>query len=103
MTILVDDVTLATADLEGWLAAWRADYAPAARARGLELLGIWTGGASDPEHSTVLVQWHAPSMGVFWASRLAAEKDPGVASFWRATDAIALARERRVLVPVEPT
>ena len=100
--IVIDDITLATDDVDTWLARWRSEYAPAARSRGLELVGIWTGGTSDPHRSTVVVQWRIPSIGVFWASRQAAAADPQVASFWQATDAIALARERKVLVPVEP-
>jgi hypothetical protein len=100
---IVDDIILATQDVDGWLARWDSDYAPAAQSRGLELAGIWATGTGDPHRSTVVVQWRAPSIGVFWASRRAASADPQVASFWEATDAVALRRDRRVLVPLGPS
>ena len=100
MTI-VDEITLPDCEVDGWLDRWRADYAPATRARGLELVGVWVGGTRDPRHRIVMVQWRVASVGTFWSARMSAAADPTVAAFWTATDTIAVARDRRVLRPVE--
>ena len=100
MTI-VDEITLPDAEVDGWLDRWRAEYAPAARARGLELVGVWVGGTRDPRHRTVMVHWRVASVRTFWSARMSAGADTSVAAFWAATDAIAVARDRRVLRPVE--
>ena len=100
LTIL-DEITLAAGDVDGWLARWRSEYAPAARLRGLELVAIWAGGTRDPQRSTVVIQWRVASNRAFWESRQAATADSQVASFWAATDEIAVYRDRRVLQPLE--
>ena len=99
--MILDEITLATDEVDGWLTRWRAEYAPAAQARGLELVAIWTGGTRDSQRSTVVIQWRVASVGAYWASRQAATADSEVAAFWAATDAIALDRDRRVLRPLE--
>lgn len=98
---ILDEITFATDDVDGWLARWRSEYAPAAQARGLELVAIWAGGTRDPQRSTIVIQWRVTSIREFWASRQTAAADSHVASFWAATDAIALGRDRRVLRPLE--
>lgn len=98
---ILDEITFATGDVDGWLARWRSEYAPAAQLRGLELVALWAGGTRDPQRSTVVIQWRVASIRAFWESRQAATADSHVASFWAATDAIAVYRDRRVLRPLE--
>lgn len=99
---IIDEITLDEVDVDGWLGRWRSEYALGAGERGLELVAVRTGGTDDPRHRTVMIEWRVRSVGTFWASRQAATADPRVATFWSATDAIALRRDRRVLRPVEP-
>jgi hypothetical protein len=99
--IILDQLTLPSAVVDSWVERLRAEYLPAAIGRGLRLVGIWSGYTRHPGYSTVVAQWQLPSAGAFWACRRRAMTDPGVDAFWAATDAIALARERRVLKTVE--
>ena len=96
--IILDDLEFKAEDAEPWLDRWRHEYLPAARARGLRLEGIWRGATRDPAAVSVVIQWSLPSVEDLGAARRAVLEDrQPVLSFWDATDATALSRDRRIL------
>lgn len=94
---IFDEVLLPTAAVEAWLEGWRADYVPAADARGLKLEGVWRGHTEDPDHAVVVIQWKLATIDAFFASRGQGGVDPRVTDFWEETDELAISRNRRVL------
>jgi len=100
--VILDDVVIPAEDADGWLDRWREEYLPGAKARGLRLAGVWRGSTGDPDRVTILIHWTLSSVDAFWAARSAAASDPSVVAFWRKTDVVVFARDRRVLAAVEP-
>jgi hypothetical protein len=94
---IFDEVVLPVAAADAWLDSWRADYLPAATRRGLQLQGAWRGYTEDPERAVVVIQWSLATSEAFFASRSLGGADPGVTDFWKATDEMAISRNRRVL------
>ena len=94
---IFDDIVLPVDAVDDWFARWQTDYLPAATARGLQLTGAWRGFTEDPENAAIVIQWTLPTVGAFFGSRGQSGADPAVASFWAATDRIAIRRERRVV------
>jgi hypothetical protein len=92
---IFDELVLPVVDAAGWLQRWRSEYLPGALQRGLQLLGTWRGYTEDPEHAVVVIQWTAPTIEAFLASR--GGVDAAVTEFWEATDRLAISRSRRVL------
>lgn len=97
VVVILDEVVLASDEVERWRASWEASYLPAATERGLRLRGVWQGWTEDPELVKVVVCWSVPRIGRFWAARWQATDDPDVTAFWAFTDALAVRRERSVL------
>jgi hypothetical protein len=95
--VILDEVRLSTADVAGWMVAWRERYLPAALERGLRLRGIWRGASGEPTEVIVVICWSVDRVGRYWAARWIATEDRRVQEFWRDTDDIAIGRDRRVL------
>jgi hypothetical protein len=92
---VLDRVTLRTSEARPWLDRMHAEYAPAAKARGMQLAGAWSSPV-DPDAVELCILWELPDVAAFWRMRSAVLSDPAVEAFWDATDAIALERHRRV-------
>lgn len=97
---VVDNVVLPSEQVEPWLARWRADYLPGARARGMSMAALARRYAG-PETVAVHITWDVPGIYEFYGMRGAAAADPDVARFWSETDAVAVGRERRVFESLE--
>lgn len=74
-----------------------AQYAPGARARGMQLESVrmtppfeLTDGAN-----TLQITWSLDHVGAWWAMRGAAGADPAVHAFWHASGAMIVSRSRR--------
>lgn len=92
---IIDRVTLAGDQAMPWLDRLRAEYAPAAQARGMRLTGTWWTHADEDAIEVCLV-WELADVATFWAMKHAARRDESVDEWWAATDAIALDRQRQV-------
>jgi hypothetical protein len=92
---ILDRVTLPADEARPWLDRLRADYAPGAERRGMQLRGTWLSHVGG-DSVEVCVLWNLPDVAAFWAMRAAALTDASVAAWWNATDAMALDRQRRV-------
>lgn len=97
---VVDNVLLPSDQVEPWLARWRTDYLPAARARGMTMVTLARRYAG-PETVAVHITWNVPGIYEFYAVRGAAAADPGVARFWSETDAVAVGRDRHAFESLE--
>lgn len=97
---VVDHVVLPADQAESWLERWRAEYLPGARARGMSLTTLARRYAGR-DTVAVHIAWDLPGIYPFYAMRAATAADPGIARFWAETDAVAVARDRHVLEPME--
>jgi hypothetical protein len=95
--IIVDQLTVPSANCEEWLALWRSGYVPHAEERGLQLRGVWKGIGDSSDHVVLMIWWSLDRVGRYWSARWAATDDPSVTDFWKRTDALVHSRERRVL------
>jgi hypothetical protein len=91
---ILDRVTLRRSDAPGWIERLQREYRPGAEARGLTLAGLWQTRAEDPHAVDVVVLWTLPGPRDFFATRASSHETN---AWWRATDAIALRRERHVM------
>jgi hypothetical protein len=94
---VVDRVTLPRSQVGPWIERLHGVYRPGAEGRGLTLVGVWQTRAEEPDAVEVVVLWTVPGPREFFRSRATSHE---ASEWWRATDSIALRRERRVLESV---
>jgi hypothetical protein len=92
---IIDRVTLAGTEAMPWLERMRAQYQPAAEARGMHLSGTWMRHA-DADAVEVCLVWELTDGAGFWAARAAARVDDTIDAWWAATDALVIDRQRHV-------
>jgi hypothetical protein len=97
---ILDRVTLPADEARTWLDRMHAEYAPAAKERGMRLASVWTSPV-EADAVEVCILWELPDTASFWRMRAGALADASVDTFWESTDSIALERHRRVYEPVE--
>jgi hypothetical protein len=98
MTIyILDEIEPNPGGVEAYRSAYLADYAPAARARGMTLESVrlsppvaLAGGGN-----IISFLWSVPDVATFWAARLAGEADK--AAWWARSAELAVSRTRRFL------
>ena len=95
---IIDRVLLPVADAHTWLDRLRAEYAPGATLRGMRLADSWWC-YDGPDAIEVSVRWELPDVASFFAMRHAANRDRSLATWWAATDELALERHRTVCSP----
>jgi hypothetical protein len=80
------------------LNGFRANYLPAARARGLTLAGIYVVPPLelDGVPSEVTIVWTVPDYRAYFSMRGQAGADPSVAAFWAWCEALVERREHHV-------
>ncbi len=92
---VVDRVLLPAGDASSWLERLRGEYATGAQRRGMRLSDTcWC--YVGPDAIEVTVRWELPDVASFWSMRFAARNDRSLATWWAATDAVALERHRTV-------
>jgi hypothetical protein len=96
---VLDRITLKPGRLREYRELLERSYLPGARARGLELVGLFATPPLelDDASNELLALWSLPDLAAFWRVRMRAVADPGVERFWRESEAFILTRERRYL------
>jgi hypothetical protein len=97
---IVDRVVLPRSETGAWLRQLHGEYRPIAEARGLNLKSVWATRAPAARAVEVMVVWTLPDVRTFWRARAGAA-DPSVTAWWQDTDAIAVARTRRVMHAID--
>ena len=95
---IIDALVALPGQGKGLLAAYRADYAPGARARGMVLERVLVSPPlwMDDQPNTLTIIWNVEGAAGWWGMRLAAGADPGATAFWQATADRLVSRARRV-------
>jgi len=92
---VIDRVVLPAENATEWVDRMRAEYAPGAAERGMQLADSWWAYVG-PDQIEVTLRWELPDSATFWAMRFAAARDESVAAWWADTDAMAVERHRVV-------
>jgi hypothetical protein len=100
--VILDRVTLPADEARAWVDRMHAEYAPAARERGMQLNGTWSSNV-DADAVEVCILWQLPDIPAFWRMRAATLADASVDAWWASTDAVALERHRRAYAAVDPS
>jgi hypothetical protein len=79
-------------------------YLPAARRRGLALVGCWVAPPLELEQggNELFALWSLPDVAAFWRMRAGSGSDAEVTAWWREADALSVRRERKFLGALEP-
>lgn len=94
---IIDELVALPGQGKGLLAAYMADYAPGARARGMVLERVLVSPPlwMDDQPNTLTIIWNVEGAAGWWGMRLAAGADPGATAFWQATADRLVSRARR--------
>ena len=96
---ILDRIRIRPGEVETYQRGLREQYVPAARERGMELVGSWLTPPVEVEQGNELVLlWSLADAEGFWAMRRHSDE---AASFWKDMEAATLSRERVFMASVE--